>query len=156
VIAVARLPAALSRPAISGNTVVYSTATASGGWITAVDLANNRSRQIRVSHESQLLNPSLLGTALVYVESARCSQRLVLGYLRVPVVRTLLTFAPVAGADVGHEPEHTAQGSRTPCGRRPLQGARSLLWTTALAPDRAFVTVLDARTGRPTIEAVAR
>jgi hypothetical protein len=158
VIAVQHAPALLGRPMISGNTVVFATTTAQASWITAVDLAAGTSRQVRVSRGPQLFSPALLGNLLLYVEISRCDQRLILGALTGTTGRVLLTLPPLGGTDRGHESGHTSQGEWAPCGR-PVQASPQIMWTTALAADRAYVTLLRPRAGgktTPTIVSVAR
>jgi hypothetical protein len=115
-----------------------------------VNVATGRRRQLRFARDAQLLNPSLLGTSLLYVRASRCSQQLVLGPLGVGRERVLFELGPLAGQDRGHERRHTSQGERLPCPHRPKPTTR-ILWTTALSDTRAYVTVLLPRRGGRTI-----
>jgi hypothetical protein len=72
--------------------------------------------------------------------------------------KVLYELGPLAGQDAGHERHHTSQGEHLPCPHQPRVTAK-MLWTTALSPTTAYVTVLrPARGGRtvPTLLAVAR
>jgi hypothetical protein len=72
--------------------------------------------------------------------------------------RVLYELGPVAGQDAGHERHHTRQGEHLPCPFRPKPTAK-MLWTTALSPTSAYVTVLKPAPGGrtvPTLLAVAR
>ena len=132
----------VGRPALNGDTVVYSIAGRAGSAIAAVDLRRRHGRVIRRAR-SQFLNPSLLAGRLLYVGESTCSQLLRLGLPDSRRERFLVHLAPIARRDAGHDPGHTEQGSGTdacPGGvRRP---ARTVLWTTALSPRYAYVTVL--------------
>jgi hypothetical protein len=154
----ARRVAELGRPALDGDLVVYHRASAFGTWLSAVNVATGRRRQLRFARDAQLLNPSLLGTSLLYVRASRCSQQLVLGPLGVGRERVLFELGPLAGQDRGHERRHTSQGERLPCPHRPKPTTR-ILWTTALSATRAYVTVLLPRRGgrtSPTLLAIPR
>ena len=147
----------LGRPSLSGDLVVYHLATPGGSWLKAYDLAKGTSRTLRFSRSSQLLNPSLLGSTLLYVRASRCSQQLRLGALGGGSGRVLYELAPLAGQDRGHERRHTRQGAHLPCPHRP-RPTRRMLWTTALGDAAAYLTVIDPRRGgrtTPTLLSVA-
>ena len=153
VVAQTRWPAAIGRPAISGTVVVYATSTTRGSAITAVDLASGSTRRVRSSRTSLLLNPSLLGGALLYDDVSRCAQLLRLGPLDGSGGRILYTLPPLAGQDAGHEPGYSRQGERTPC-RGHVRPTTKMLWTTALDDSAAYVTTLaqaSAGTTHPVI-----
>ena len=145
----------IGRPAIWGSTVVFAGADRTSSWITAVDISTGKSRHVREAAASQLLGPSLLGRTLLYDENGRCAQTLRVGPLDGKTGRPLLTLPPLAGADVGHEPGHTAQGSMTPCPRR-ITASPTMLWTTALSSASAYVTVLRIGSGGLTKPSVIR
>ncbi len=150
----------VGRPALNGDTVVYSITGHAGSAIAAVDLRRRHGRVIRRTLTSQFLNPSLLAGRLLYVGESYCSQLLRLGFPDRRRERFLVGLAPIARRDAGHEHGHTRQGSESgtcPGGvRRP---ARSVLWTTALSPRYAYVTVLGfgaAGLGNPRIVRIER
>jgi len=160
-IAVSRPRAAgrLGRPSLSGDLVVFHTQTPERSWLSALDLSTGKRRLVRSSVRDQLLNPVQVGDKLLYVRESRCAQQLRLGPLdgNGPG-RVLYSLPPLAGQDIGHERRHTSQGERVPCRPRP-RPTRRLLWTTALSPTAAYVTVL--RPGRlgttaPTLLTVPR
>ena len=73
--------------------------------------------------------------------------------------RVLYKLPPLAGSDLGHERGHTKQGSLLPCGARPPKPTARILWTTALAPGAAYVTILRPSGGgrtTPTLLRLAR
>jgi hypothetical protein len=136
----ARVRGRLGRPSLSGSTVVYHVAGPGGSGLYSFDLASRKRRLLRSSKRDQLLNPSRLGSKLLYVRLSRCSQDLVLGS------RVLYRLPPLAGEDAGHERGHTRQGERLPCPRPPKPTTR-MLWTTALSGTTAYVTVLRPGNG---------
>jgi hypothetical protein len=151
-------PATLGRPALGVDLVVFHRASRDASWITAVNVVSGRRLVFRYSRDDQLLNPSLLDGQLLYVRSTRCSQQLVLGRARGKRDRVLYQIGPLAGQDAGHERHHTSQGEHLPCPFRPRPTAK-MLWTTALSPTTAYVTVLKPAPGGrtvPTLLAVPR
>ena len=153
-----KAPATLGRPALGVDLVVFHRATEAGSWITAVNVVSGKRLRLRHSSDAQLLNPSLLAGQLLYVRSSRCSQQLVLGPLRGGHDKVLYELGPVAGQDAGHERHHTSQGEHLPCPHKPRVTAK-MLWTTALSPTTAYVTVLRPARGGvtvPTLLAVSR
>jgi hypothetical protein len=152
-------PASLGRPALGVDLVAFHRATRDGSWLTAVNVVSGRRLLLRFSHDDQLLNPSLLAGQVLYVRASRCSQQLLLGPLRGGGHdHVLYEIGPLAGQDEGHEPHHTSQGEHLPCPYRPRPTAK-MLWTTALSPTTAYVTILRPTRGghtTPTLLAVAR
>ena len=148
----------LGRPVVSGDFVLFHFATAQGSSLIFVNLANGKRRAVRRSQDDLLMNPSVLGSSLLYVRASRCSQQLRLVPLFGGKARVLYAIAPLAGQDLGHERGHTRQGEHLPCPYRPKPTTR-MLWTTALSETSAYVTVvLPKRGGRttPTLLAVSR
>jgi hypothetical protein len=159
-IAVPRRGGQVGRPALNGDTVVYSVTGRGGSAIAAVDLRRRHGRVIRRTLTSQFLNPSLLAGRLLYVDDSPCSQLLRLGLPDSRRERFLVGLAPIARRDPGHEPGHTEQGSQPAlCAGAVRRPARSVLWTTALSRRYAYVTVLSfgaAGLGSPRIVRVKR
>jgi hypothetical protein len=141
VIAEARLPRTVGRPAVDGARVVYSRSSRRGSSIVAVALPGGKPTTLRASRFALLLDPSLLGGRLLYDEVARCGQFLRLGTLNGTGGRVLYSLPPLAGQDSGRERGHPREGARTPC-RSPVRPATSMLWSTALADGDAYVAVL--------------
>lgn len=138
----ARPPGVLSRPALDGEHLVFSVATRRASWITFVDLATGEARQLRRSGNGQLLNPSLLGSRLLYVRIGRCSQKLRETQLGASGHgRVLYSLPPMASWDRGYERGHPRQGEHRPCKGRPHRTTK-ILWTTALGEHHAYLTVL--------------
>jgi hypothetical protein len=139
-VATARPGAQLGRPALDGSTLVFHVAGSRGSRIVRVDLGSSGRRTLARSRSLQLLNPSVLGGAVLYTAQSRCGQELRLRRGRRE--RRLLRLPPPARRDRGHEQGHTRQG-RAPayCGR-PGSGTAYRLWTTALSERAAYVTRL--------------
>jgi hypothetical protein len=160
-IAVSRPRAAgrLGRPSLSGDLVVFHTETPKKSWLSALDLATGARRLLRSSIRDQLLNPVRLGGKLLYIRESRCAQQLRIGPLDGNGAgRLLYSLPPLAGQDIGHEGGHTGQGEHVPCRPRPKPTKR-MLWTTALSPTAAYVTVLRPGAGgrmTPSLLAVPR
>jgi hypothetical protein len=149
----------LGRPALDGSRVVFHQATRRRSRLVQVDLATNVRTILRTATRRQLTNPSLLGEQLLYVETNQYQQALVLGTRAEGRGRTLLKIAPAIRADKGYTTKH---GPHRPGIRRPRRPARegpagttTTLWTTALAPDAAYVTRLRER-GRSVRPALLR
>lgn len=141
VIAEARPPRSIGRPAVDGSTVVYAVSSLRGSAIVAVALPGGKQSTVRSSRFGLLLDPSLLGGELLYEEVARCAQSLRLGPLTGSGGRVVYSLPALAGQDSGREPGYSREGSRTPC-RPPVHPTTRMLWTTALSSGDAYVTVL--------------
>jgi hypothetical protein len=142
-VAAARAPAELGRPDADGDRVVFHVAGPGGSAIREVNLRTGRRRTRARSRGAQLLSPSLLGRALLYVRLGRCGQQLILR--RRGRSRILLRRGPLAGSDIGFEPGYTSQGSMHPC--PVLRASRLMLWSTALSSRFAYVTALAPAAG---------
>lgn len=150
--------AQLGRPALGVDLVAFHRATSTASWITAVNIRSGKRIQVRYSQDALLLNPSLDGGQVLYVKETRCSQQLRIGNLGGRNDHALYEIGPLAGQDLGHERHHTSQGEHLPCPFKP-RVTKKMLWTTALSPTTAYVTVLTpGPRGRtiPTLLAVAR
>jgi hypothetical protein len=145
-VARAAQPGTLGRPALGVDLVAFHRATAEASSIWAVNLKADRPMRLRSSQDDLLLNPSVQGGQLLYVRASRCSQQLRIGPLRGGRERVLYEIGPLAGQDAGHDRHHTSQGEHLPCQHRPKPTAK-MLWTTALSPTTAYVTVLRPRPG---------
>jgi hypothetical protein len=149
----------LGRPAVWGDLVVFHTQTSKRSWLSAFDLATGKRQLLRSSVRDQLLNPVRLGGKLLYVRESRCAQQLRIGPLTGNGPgRVIYSLPPLAGQDLGREGRHTSQGEHVPCRPRPKPTKR-ILWTTALSPTAAYVTVLQPGAGgrtAPSLLAVTR
>ncbi len=153
-VASARAPAQIGRPALQGDTVVFHLATPRYSQIVAVNLANRHDRILRSARFTQLLNPSLQGTRLLYVSVGECRQQLMLGpaFTRSGRGDRAIASGPTdlprtggyeAGAiREGRTPHHCIGPSVGP------EGRVLSYWTTALSPTTAFLTLLERSGGR--------
>ena len=136
----ARAPNQIGRPSLDVDHVVFDVTHGAASKLLIVDLAKRRRRVLRQGRFTQFLNPSRLGSRLLYVEVTRCAQELVL--VRQGNDRVLLRRRPTASQDNGFDPGHTSQGARRPCRGGARTAGNDLLWTTALGAHRAAVTLL--------------
>ncbi len=139
----------IGRPQIDGDRVVAAINAPLLSRIVEFNLSSHAQRVLRASRASQLLNPALLGDMLLYERATYCDQRLVLGSPTAGA-RVLLRIGGVASRDKGYEPGHTSQGSGpSRCPKPHARRTHMSLWTTALAPDRAYVTELAPQPAGP-------
>ena len=145
-------PAQIGRPSLDGDLVVFHIATRRASRIVAADLAAGTSRVVRSAATAQLTNPSVLGPELLYVRLTATAQLLELGSLEPGGRnRVLYRLGAPARRDPGYEPGHS-HVTRTP---RPKL-APGILWTTALAPELAYVTFIRRKDGIASIVSVPR
>ncbi len=139
----------LSRPALAGDRLVFATAGPRGSTVVLADLRRRRRRTLARAVEAQYAEPSLLGDRLLVVRTTACDQELVLARVGGRARRRVLYHAgPLGARDESHEHGYSRQGSEpTKCHpERPR--ARSILWSTALAPRAAYVILLTGGRGR--------
>jgi hypothetical protein len=134
-----RPPGQLGRPVLNGDLLVYHATTRRGSHLAELNLATGQARVLRRSTTTLLLNPSVLGSDLLYVEASRFAQRLKLG----PAApggrdRVILRIGPLARRDPGYARGYSRR-TRTPRPRRP---ANYMMWTTALARTGMYVSFL--------------
>jgi hypothetical protein len=155
----ARARGRLGRPSLSQDIVLYHLDLGGRSSLMAFDLGSGKKTVLRSSTQALLLNPARVGGKLLYVRVGRCAQQLRLGSLSgAGAGRVLYRLPPLAGEDLGHERGHTTQGEHLPCPYPPKPTAR-MLWTTALTPAEAYVTVLRPSGGghtTPSLLAIAR
>jgi hypothetical protein len=140
-------PSTLGRPALDGDRIVYDYAGRSASRIDEIDLLTGTFSLLRRSTRTALTNPSLLGEELLYVETTPWSQSLRLG-TRLEGGRALVRIAPSIEADKGYSTDHGPHRRVRYPVRPPREGpagTTTTLWTTALAPDAAYVTRLRQR-----------
>jgi hypothetical protein len=153
--------AELGRPALEGGRLAYHVTGRTGSRIVIADLATGRKRTVRRERRALLLNPSLHDGRLLYVRNVYRRQELRLGpqTRRVPKRdRRLWSTAPTGRRDAGHEPgkRHHRHGWPRRLWPRPKRGVSATMWTTALAPDVAYVTLLRQVSGHPLEAAILR
>jgi hypothetical protein len=151
----------LGRPSIEGGRMAYHVPGRKGSRIVIAELASGKRTTVRREHRSLLTNPSLAGGRLLYVRSVYTRQELRLGpqSKRNPRRdRRLWSIAPTGRRDSGHEPgkEHHKHGWPRKLWPRPKRGLSATLWTTALADDVAYVSLLRQVSGAPLEVAILR
>jgi WD40 repeat protein len=127
----------LGRPDLDGDRLVYHADSSKESRILLADLARGSRRVVRRSRAEQLTNPSLSGDVLLYVRVSRAAQRLVRGKVGSEGSdRTLLRRGAVAPGGLGYEPGYSHHTLT-----RPRKAGDTLLWTTALTPRAAYITL---------------
>jgi hypothetical protein len=149
----------LGRPALNGHAVVFHVAGPAGSRIVAVDgLTGGAETLLRAEPGATLSNPAVEGGRLLYVRATGRQQELRLGLLApaATIGDTVIAVHPSAGRrDREHERgRHRHRHRHRHRYRDPLppiapRGEVQTLWTTALAPDAAYVTRLIARQAEP-------
>ncbi len=148
-----RAPDRIGRPSIEGDRVVFHVAQRSVSRIEEIYLPSRRRATLRTGRNgAQLLNPSQQGGMLLYVRSSFEHQQVMIGPRRARGRRgggrdeSLLTMHPTVRRDAGHEPGRKRHDEGYPGGRAPKAPRRApagvtvTLWSTALAPDAAYVS----------------
>lgn len=153
-------PERIGRPSIEGDRVVFHVARRSSSRIEEVYLPTGLRTVLRAGGRGvELLNPSEQGGELLFIRSSSEQQRVRIGPRRVrdgSRDRTLLAMHPPVRRDAGHEPGRHRHGAGYPHGRAPAlaqrapPGTSSTLWSTALAPDLAYVSRMRRSAGATT------
>jgi hypothetical protein len=151
----------LGRPSLAGHRLAYHVTGRTGSRIVIANLETGKRRTVRRERRALLTNPSLHGSRLLYVRSVYTRQELRLGpqSKRGPKRdRRLWSMPPTGYRDAGHEPgkQHHRHGWPRRLWPRPKKGLSSTLWTTALAADVAYVTLLRQMQGQPLEVAILR
>jgi len=147
VVARAAAPSQLSRPSLSRSALVYGRATPRSSSIVHRVLGRPGKEVLVASRRWLLSNPSGLGRSFVYVRATNERQELRLRKLggrgRGEVVFSL-------PATSYRDPDHGRGHERLPTRVPPPDRRRSAsaMWTTALAPERVYLTLLRQKRGR--------
>jgi hypothetical protein len=151
----------LGRPALEGDRLAYHVTGRTGSRIVIANISTGKRTTVRRERRALLTNPSLHDGRLLYVRSIFTRQELRLGpdRRRGPKRdRRLWSMPPTGRRDNGYEPgkEHHRHGWPRRLWPRPKRGLSATLWTTALAPDVAYVTLLRQMSGQPLEVAILR
>lgn len=151
----------LGRPALEGGLLAYHVTGRTGSRIVIADLASGKKTTVRRERRALLMNPSLLAGELLYVRNVYTRQELRLGSQArggPKRDRRLWSTVPTGRRDAGHEPgkKHHRHGWPRKLWPRPKQGLSATVWTTALAADVAYVTLLRQVAGLPLEVAILR
>jgi hypothetical protein len=151
----------LGRPAIEGDHLAYHVTGRTGSRIVIAEMATGKRRTVRRERRALLTNPSIAGGRLLYVRSVYTLQELRLGphpHRSPRRDRRLWSMPPTGRRDAGHDPgkEHHRHGWPRKLWPRPKRGLSATLWTTALAADVAYVTLLRQVSGAALEVAILR
>jgi hypothetical protein len=151
----------LGRPALEGDRLAYHVPSRTGSRIVIADVRTGKRTTVRRERRALLLNPSLHGGRLLYVRNMYKRQELRVGPQgkhKTTKDRRLWSMPPTGRRDSGHDPgkEHHRHGWPRRLWPRPKAGLSATLWTTALAADNAYVTLLRQVAGRPLEVAILR
>ena len=158
-------PDRIGRPSLDGDRVVFHVAQRSASWIEEIYLPTRRRTRLRTSRSgAQLLNPSEAGGELLYIRSSAERQEVLIGPRRARDGSRddgLLTMHPTRRRDAVREHGRKRHAEGYPRDRpptlpeRPPAGVTVTLWSTALAPDAAYVSRIR-RTAAGTANVIVR
>jgi hypothetical protein len=120
-IATAARPAQLGRPTLDGAQLVFAVAKKRGNKIIKRHLSGGGGGIVLRARRAGLQNPSILGRRLLYVRIERKHQT--------------LRLRDLSGSEKGRVLLKRKRG-------------RGTLWSTALAENRAYVTLLEGKRGK--------
>ena len=146
-------PDEIGRPALLGERLLCHVAGPAGSRLIGVDTLTGAQELLRAEPGAQLTNPATDGRLLLYVRATGRTQELRIGPLApaAPATDSVLLIHPSSGRrdrerERGRH-RHRHRGLRPPLPPRAAPGIVDSLWTSALAPDAAYVTRLRARRG---------
>lgn len=146
---------ALGPPAVEDARMVFHFNGRTQSRILEFDLDTDVVRELERSRGALLLNPSLSQGVMAYVRSTARRQELRVGD------RVVYSTTPTARRDAGVEPGKHLHHAGYPNGRprmapRPPRGVVRTLWTTALTPANAYVTVITSNRGAAPTASILR
>jgi hypothetical protein len=146
-VAHASAPAQLSRPSVFGGTLVYARSTPNSSSILHRALGKGGRKVLVASRRWQLANPSVLGRSFVYVRTTNERQQLRLRRLAARGKDKVVFSMPATSF---RDPDHGRGRHRLPTRVPPPDRRRSssAMWSTALARDRVYLTLLRQDRGR--------
>jgi hypothetical protein len=144
----------LGRPALEAGRLAYAVAGSTGSRIVLAHAATGQKTTVRRERRALLSNPSLERGRLLYVRNYYKRQELRLGPQSKQSTthdRRLWSIVPTGRRDAGHDPgkEHFRHGWPRRLWPRPKRGLSATMWSTALAADTAYVTLLRQMAGQP-------
>jgi hypothetical protein len=147
VLARAPAPAQLSRPSVFGATLVYARSTPRSSSIVHRVLGTRSKKTLIGSRRWLVSSPSILGRSFVYVRTTNERQQLRVRRLGHRGKGTVVFgMAATSFRDPDHEAGHHRLPTRVPKPDRRRSG--SAMWSTALATDRVYLTLLRQKRGR--------
>lgn len=158
-------PDRIGRPSMGADRIVFDVAQRTQSRIEEIYLPTLRRTTLRTGRNgAQLLNPSEEGDELLFVSASFERQQVLIGPRRArrgDRDRPLLSIHPTVRRDAVHEPGRKRHNEGYPGHRPPRlparapRGAAVTLWSTALAPDAAYVSRMR-RTAAGTATVVLR
>jgi hypothetical protein len=139
-------PGAIGRPSIQGATIAWSYSSAHYSGIYEENLSTRVRTTLRLATANlQYANPSLDEGRLLYEQTDRCSQQLLLGLPSIATARRariLLSLPSVVARDPGYQPGYVQNyNSASLCkSRRTGSGGTTTLGSTALSGSTAYVS----------------
>jgi hypothetical protein len=139
-------PGELSRPSLYRSTLVYARSTLRGSSVIQRALGTGKRSRLIASHQWLLSAPSVLGRSFAYVRTTNDRQQLRLRRMaKHGKGHVIYAIAATSHRDPDHDPGHNRLPTRIP--KPDLRRSPWTLWTTALAPGKAYVTLLGHRGG---------
>ena len=138
----------LGRPDVVEGRVLFHLAGSGGSRIVIADPADGTPQTLRRTPRAQVSNPSSDGRRLLHVHASGRQQELRLGPLEPHGEDEVIAVHPSSGRrDREHERGRRRHRHRYRAPLPPIapRGETQSLWSTALAPDGAFVTRIVAR-----------
>ena len=142
----------LGRPDVVAERVLFHVAGLGGSRIVIADPADGTRRTLRRKPGVQVSNPSSDGERLLHVHAWGRQQELRLGPLEPGGEDRVIAVHPSSGRrDREHEEGRRRHRYRYRAPLPPIapRGETQSLWSTALAPDGAYVTRIVAHAGQP-------
>jgi hypothetical protein len=145
-LAVSTTPGAIGRPTIAGHTVAWADSNARRSGIYEENLRTGMRSVLRLANRNvQYASPALDEGRLLYVQTDRCDQELMLGSPTVSTARhdrVLLSLPSTVLRDPGWQPGYIQNyNSASLCAnRKPGAGGTTTLGATALTPSIAYVS----------------
>jgi hypothetical protein len=139
-------PGAIGRPTIAGHTVAWADSNARSSGIYEENLRTGMRSVLRLANRNvQYASPALDEGRLLYVQTDRCDQELMLGSPTVSTARhdrVLLNLPSTVLRDPGWQPGYIQNyNSASLCAnRKPGAGGTTTLGATALTPSIAYVS----------------
>jgi hypothetical protein len=147
VVAKAAGGAALGRPSLYKSTVVYGRSSQRASSIASEVLGTGHRSVLIASRQWLLSSPAIFKRAFVYVRTTNESQQLRRRGLGAKGKGKVIYALPATSVrDRDHDPGHNRLPTRIPPPK--LRRTDAAMWTTALGPRHAFVTLLRQKDGK--------
>jgi hypothetical protein len=147
VVARAARGAALGRPSLFKSTLLYGRSSQRASSIVQTVLGKGRKSVLIGSHQWLVSSPSIRRRAFVYVRTTNERQQLRLRKMGAKGRGKVIYALPATSIrDKDHDPGHHRLPTRIPPPDR--RRTQAIMWSTALAANSAYVTLLRQADGR--------